>query len=220
MRLLSQLVKSHKQLLMLCFSLGLAAKVYSVGPDYFDLATGSDGTASSSGALSPPDMALDGRPETHWGNDSVGDAPHADSIWYFVELGGKYLVDSVNIAWDSSASKEYYIQVSDSVSYNDSNWTNVAHITDGVTSEKRGIKFTATQASYVRIRNVHRVNGKASIMIKDWEIWGRESLTSIAAPNLHSRLPNSKNAHSYLLNGRMLPEKQSVSNKYLPTFKK
>jgi hypothetical protein len=144
-----------------------------------NLALSRNATASS---VQSPDLAaanaVDGDLSTRWGSLA------SDSQWIFVDMGQKDTIDSVFIYWETAAAKDYYIQVwsseTDTPSYNDNGWTNVAHVTDGVSGENRSITFAQTPARYVRMRCMVRAT-TYGVSIYELEIYGNTPACPIPA---------------------------------------
>jgi hypothetical protein len=125
---------------------------------------GTDMTAAS---------AFDDDSSTRWGTNYKTD-PNPDSAWIYVDLCAVCTIDSVFLNWEDSGGKEYYVQVANAASDNDSGWTNVAHITDGTGWEKRPIKLTPVNARFVRVRCIKRVSGFGYSMF-EFEVYGPSS---------------------------------------------
>ena len=133
-----------------------------------NIAMGKTVTSSSDEGGSPAINAVDGFADTRWGSN-WGQYPGGsateylrDSAWIYVNLGTppQYGIDSVFIDWQNSAGQQYRIETSNSPNPNDQGWTAVATITNGVPSERRGIKLsTPSVAQYVRMRGVKRTGG-------------------------------------------------------------
>jgi hypothetical protein len=182
-------------------SLGLAAHAFS--QSYTNLAAGKTATASSSETGFPTPDAFDGDISiTRWGNDWFADSLNRDSAWIYVDLGQKYTIDSTNITWENAAGLEYYIQVADVASATDSGWTNVAHITDGVSGEVRPIKITPVLTQFVRMRGIKRTTTYGYSMF-DFQVWGNsDATTKIIANKFSKKATNSSIERIYLLNGQ------------------
>ncbi len=125
---------------------------------------GTDMTAAS---------AFDDDSSTRWGSNYKTD-PNPDSAWIYVDLCAVYTIDSVFLNWEDSGGKEYYVQVANAASDNDTGWTSVAHITDGTGWEKRPIKLTPVNARFVRVRCIKRVSGFGYLMF-EFEVYGPSS---------------------------------------------
>lgn len=108
--------------------------------------------------------AVDGDAATRWSSnlqDSLG--------WIAVDLGGKYLIDSVSVVWEAAHAKEYRIETStDSVS-----WTAAA--TAGATGAGRVTTKIASRPSvrYVRMNGVKRSSSNYSYSIYEIEVYGK-----------------------------------------------
>ncbi|HUI91861.1 MAG TPA: discoidin domain-containing protein [Chitinivibrionales bacterium] len=122
--------------------------------------------------------AVDGDYSTRWGSAT------ADSQWLFVDFGEKDTVDSVFITWETAAAKDYYLQVwssdIDTPAYNDIGWTSVAHVSDGVSGEKRSITFTPTPARYLRMRCMTRAT-TYGVSMYEFEAYGNTPACPIPA---------------------------------------
>jgi hypothetical protein len=137
-----------------------------------------------------PAMAVDGinSGESRWENNYLDGRP--DSLkgdgWLYVDLGTKYLVDSVAIYWEHSGSGKYAIQVWDSnvipPANNDTGWTTLLidttlTYTDAVQRCLSFLKLPPKETRYVRMHSYKRLwNPGWGISIYEFEVYG----TSVA----------------------------------------
>ena len=205
-----QVFKSKKSILMMGLSLSLATQVFS--QSHTNFASGKTATASSSETGFPPQDAFDGDVSiTRWGNNWSADSLNRDSAWIYVDLGQKYNIDSISIVWENAAGSEYYIQVADVASATDSGWTNVAHITDGVSGELRGIKLDPVLTQFVRMRGIKRTTGYGYSMF-DFEVLGiSDATTQIIANKFSKKISGSNKERAYLLNGQRVNNSKAIT---------
>jgi len=108
--------------------------------------------------------AVDGDAATRWSSnlqDSLG--------WIAVDLGARYLVDSVSIVWEAAHAKEYRIETSlDSLT-----WTLAA--TAGATGAGWVTTRLVSRPSvrYVRMKGVKRSSPNYSYSIYEFEVYGK-----------------------------------------------
>jgi hypothetical protein len=139
-----------------------------------------------------PAMAVDGvnSGESRWENNYLDGRP--DSLkgdgWLYVDLGTKYLVDSVAIYWEHSGSGKYAIQVwdsnTDAPSDSDTGWTTLLidtalTYTDAVQRCLSFLKLPARETRYVRMRSYKRLwNPGWGISIYEFEVYGTPITTA------------------------------------------
>jgi hypothetical protein len=114
---------------------------------------------------------LDGRPDSLKGN-----------AWIYVDLGRKFLVDSVAIYWEHSGSGRYKIQVWESEvvppSSNDTGWTTLITDTSLTYNDPLQMclslfKLPSKQTRYVRCRSYKRLwNPGWGVSIEEFEVYG------------------------------------------------
>jgi F5/8 type C domain len=159
---------------------------FSVMAARTNLALNKTAIADSYVGARTPAMAVDGinSGESRWENNYLDGRP--DSLkgngWLYVDLGSKYLVDSVAIYWEHSGSGKYAIQVWDSStaapSDSDTGWTTLLidttlTYTDAVQRCLSFLKLPPRETRYVRMRSYKRLwNPGWGISIYEFEIYG------------------------------------------------
>lgn len=134
-----------------------------------------------------PAMAVDGinSGESRWENNYIDGRPDSlkGNAWLYVDLGTKYLVDSVAIYWEHSGSSKYAIQVweSDVVppSDTDTGWTTLLidttlTYTSSVERCLSFLKLPTKETRYVRMHSYRRLwnNPGWGISIYEFEVYG------------------------------------------------
>ncbi|HUI91862.1 MAG TPA: discoidin domain-containing protein [Chitinivibrionales bacterium] len=133
-----------------------------------------------------PAMAVDGinSGESRWENNYIDGRPDSmkGNAWIYVDLGTRYLVDSVAIYWEHSGSGKYAIQEWDSTialpSNNDTGWTTLLidttlTYTDAVQRCLSFLKLPPRETRYVRMHSYKRLwNPGWGISIYEFEVYG------------------------------------------------
>jgi hypothetical protein len=134
-----------------------------------------------------PAMTVDGvnSGESRWENNYIDGRPDSakGNGWVYVDLGAKYLVDSVAIYWEHSGSGNYVIQVWESdatpPSSNDTGWTNLLRdttltYTDAVERCLSFLKLPPKETRFVRMHSFKRLwnNPGWGISIYEFEVYG------------------------------------------------
>jgi hypothetical protein len=133
-----------------------------------------------------PAMTVDGvnSGESRWENNYIDGRPDSakGNGWVYVDLGDKYLVDSVAIYWEHSGSGNYVIQVWESdltpPSNNDTGWTNLLRdtsltYTDAVERCLSFLKLPPKETRFVRMHSCKRLwNPGWGISIYEFEVYG------------------------------------------------
>jgi beta-glucanase (GH16 family) len=103
-------------------------RVFSGDGAAVDVARGRPARASSSEAADlGPERAVDGDPRTRWSSR------FADGQWLQVDLGGRFALDLVHVAWESAHAADYLVELSDDAE----RWRTVSHVSgsDGGTDD-------------------------------------------------------------------------------------
>jgi beta-galactosidase len=169
--------------------------------------------SSVEGQLTPA-KAVDG-PKTQasrWGSNYQTDK-NKDSAWIFVDLGKRYLVDSLAIYWEHSGARHYAVQAwnsaVDTPSHDDSGWKTL-HTDTTLQYQPRPvdmclsfIRLQAVDARYIRIRCYQRLF-EFGYSIMELEVYGEEGGTGLRKP---VTLPGRawRNGADFSLTGRRLP---------------
>jgi hypothetical protein len=157
--------------------------------------------ASSVEGMLTADKSVDGPKSqgSRWGSN-YGTDKNKDSAWIYVDLGKKFLVDSVAIYWEHSGAKNYAIQIwkleIDPPSLNDSGWTTIFTDTT-LTYQPRPvdmclsfIKLAPVASRYVRIRCYKRLF-EFGFSIMEFEVYGKEGNSTPIKPLLGNATKDS-----------------------------
>lgn len=143
-------------------------------------------TADSYVGARTPAMVVDGvnSGESRWENNYIDGRPDSakGNAWVYVDLGAKYLVDSVAIYWEHSGSGNYVMQVWESdittPSANDTGWTILLRdttltYTDAVERCLSFLKLPPKETRFVRMHSYKRLwNPGWGISIYEFEVYG------------------------------------------------
>jgi hypothetical protein len=203
--------------LALLLAAALAAPVLAAPSARPNIAANKICKASSVEGMLTADKAVDG-PKTQgsrWGSN-YGTDKNKDSAWFYVDLGRKYVVDSVAIYWEHSGAKRYDLQVwktGDVPSNDDTGWSTVFTDTT-LTYQPRPIdmclsfiKLAPVETRFLRVRCYKRLF-EFGYSIMEFEAYGNEGATGLLRPRADRkpafRFPSGK---EYSMTGRILPDR-------------
>jgi hypothetical protein len=111
-----------------------------------NIALGKSATASSSEtAASGPANAVDGVATTRWSS------LFSDPQWIYVDLGGNYSINRVNLTWEAAYGKDYKIQTSPDAA----TWTDIKTVTGNATLNNDWTGLSGT-GKYLRVYGTAR----------------------------------------------------------------
>lgn len=137
-----------------------------------DLALGAlTKVSGSANSLNAPSGMTDGSMATRW------ESPSQDAVWAYVDLGAVKPLGSVELVWETAASKAYQVSVSDDAS----TWSAaVATVTNGTPGETRTLTLPAgTSGRYVRIDTTLRATTYANSLYR-FSVYGSTGTSSTA----------------------------------------
>ncbi|CAF4132615.1 unnamed protein product [Adineta steineri] len=118
-------------------------------------------TASSTeNTANTADKAVDADGNTRWASTS------SDTQWIYVDLGARYAVNRVRIAWEAACAKNYYLESSDDAR----SWANIRTVTNNVAfiNDHTGLN---RNARYIRIYATQRAT-TYGYSIFEFEVYG------------------------------------------------
>ena len=118
---------------------------------------------------------VDGNDDTEW---TTWQNQPATKEWLYIDLGGRYNLEAIQVVWGANHSTSYILQVrSDAPSAeqaaNDEAWTTIATINDAVASASKVTATDAEKVQYVRIHSLTRQSVDL-IRLKEIRVFGTE----------------------------------------------
>jgi beta-galactosidase len=135
-------------------------------------------TSSNYNATNTGDKAVDSDTTTRW------ESARSDPQWIYVDLGGTKTIHKIVLNWNSSAGKDYTLDVS----ANASSWTPVVTVTGNATTGVITYPGLNVTGRYVRMYGTARKTGYG-YSLHDFQVWGQEGGSSQSAPVITSVSP-------------------------------
>lgn len=150
---------------------GTDIKVNATVYVYSNVALGKNASAGSEGQENNAQKAVDGDLSTRW-----GDAAWSNEHWYQVDLGQRYNLNSIAIAFEASYAKDFEIKVSD----DGNNWKTMKTVTGNEQLDWNLTFDKPVYASYVRIDATKTSNEEWGFSIWEFEVYGKEETVMIS----------------------------------------
>ncbi len=117
-----------------------------------------------------PKFVTDGTTDSS--NNRWGSTPKSEDEWITVDLGSSKKITNIKLYWTAFAyGTEYKIQVSN----DNSTWTDIEHVTNGVSAEIREITVPKnTVARYVRMQGLKYGGGSSSYSLYEFEVYAEK----------------------------------------------
>lgn len=128
----------------------------------YNLAAGKTATASTSTAIMPASLAVDGAAGSRW------ESAYSDPQWIYVDLGKKEKLKTIVVKWEAACAKSYELQVSNDAK----KWKTVYATSDGRGGVEE-ISLKPIKARYVRVNGLKRAT-EFGYSIYEIEVYGEK----------------------------------------------